>query len=89
MWSSSHDVSWVPAAADMDNRGRPSGVLRKFIYRFPLLMSLRKKQPACQNIHPLPLLRLKKIPFSQDPCIDLRGNFSSFQTLLRFLRCTI
>jgi len=54
----------------MDSRGRPSGVLRKFIYR-SLTHESEKKQPACQDIHPLPPLRLKKAPFSQDLCADL------------------
>lgn len=83
-WSLPRDASWAPAAADMDSRDRPSGVLRKFIYR-SLTHESEKKQPACQDIHLLPPLWLKKVPFSQDPCVDLRGNFSSFKMLLRFL----
>jgi len=69
-WSSPRDVSWATAAANMDSRGRPSGVLRKFIYR-SLTHESEKKQPACQDIHLLPPPRLKKAPFSQDLCVDL------------------
>lgn len=58
-WSSPRGTSWAPAAAEMDGRGRPSGVLRKFIYP-SLARKSEKKQPACQDIHPLPPLRLKK-----------------------------
>lgn len=86
-WSSPRDVPWAPPAASMDGQVRSFCCFKEiYIPLSPTSIESEKKSselPAW-DIHPLPLVRLKKRKrFPRKSCVDLwvRRNFPNLSYL--------